>query len=169
MSREDRDTAAAILASAREQFLTRGYEKATLRDICAGAGVSTGALYYFFHNKEALFAALVNPALRELDRLFAEPVPDSALLPLLFTHRDALRLLLERAEGPRYEAFVRKLRKHAEQLVWEYTEAVDGTSPDESVTDILADMYCAALKGLAEREGSYEELLRVSEGLRRLT
>ena len=33
--------------------------KASLRNICKEAGVTTGALYFFFKDKEDLFAALV--------------------------------------------------------------------------------------------------------------
>ena len=52
-----------LLRAAKEHFLKSGYEKASLRKICASAGVTTGALYFSFANKEALFDALGDSAL----------------------------------------------------------------------------------------------------------
>jgi AcrR family transcriptional regulator len=47
-----------IIDVAREHFKD-GYEKATVRGIAADAGVDVAMVYYFFGNKEGLFAAAV--------------------------------------------------------------------------------------------------------------
>ncbi len=41
-----------ILESARNEFLANGFEKASLKAICEGAGVTTGALYKRYKGKE---------------------------------------------------------------------------------------------------------------------
>ena len=48
-----------ILESARTEFLASGFEKASLKTICEGAGVTTGALYKRYKGKEELFCAVV--------------------------------------------------------------------------------------------------------------
>lgn len=53
--RADRETKEKLLASAKSEFLKKGYMKASLRKICANAEVTTGALYFFFKDKEDLF------------------------------------------------------------------------------------------------------------------
>ncbi|MFT9056427.1 MAG: TetR/AcrR family transcriptional regulator [Ethanoligenens sp.] len=53
------NTKELLLTSARDEFLKNGYEKASLRTICKNAGLTTGALYFFFKNKEYLFDSLV--------------------------------------------------------------------------------------------------------------
>ena len=63
----DRSVVNDLLASAKTHFLENGYEKASLRKICSSAGVTTGALYFSFANKEALFDALIGPTLQKLD------------------------------------------------------------------------------------------------------
>ena len=68
----DRSVVDDLLRSAKEHFLKHGYEKASLRQICSGAGVTTGALYFSFENKEALFDALVGPTLQKLDAILDE-------------------------------------------------------------------------------------------------
>lgn len=47
---------ALILDAAEEAFAEGGYEGASLRDIAARAGFSSGALYLFFENKDDLYA-----------------------------------------------------------------------------------------------------------------
>ena len=47
-----------VLEVAREHF-KRGYDQATVRGIATDAGVDVAMVYYFFGNKEGLFAAAV--------------------------------------------------------------------------------------------------------------
>lgn len=50
---------AAILAAAAEEFARAGLEGASYNRIIARAGVSKGAMYYYFDNKEDLFLTIV--------------------------------------------------------------------------------------------------------------
>jgi AcrR family transcriptional regulator len=53
------ETKRSLVASATEEFAEYGYEGASLRQICSKAGVTTGALYFFFDSKEDLFKSVV--------------------------------------------------------------------------------------------------------------
>ena len=66
MSVADKTIEPKILESAKAEFLSKPYEDVSLREICSKAGVTTGALYKRFTNKEALFDALVAPTLKWL-------------------------------------------------------------------------------------------------------
>ena len=46
-----------IVDGAREVFLARGFDAASMGDIAKAAGVSKGTLYVYFKNKEELFDA----------------------------------------------------------------------------------------------------------------
>jgi AcrR family transcriptional regulator len=65
-----------ILAAARKVFGRRGYHGASLEEIAEQAGYSTGALYYNFAGKGALFLALLDERIEEriaeINRAFAE-------------------------------------------------------------------------------------------------
>ncbi len=50
-----------ILVSAKKEFLANGFEKASMRVIAKNAGVTTGALYTRYKNKNDIFSALVSP------------------------------------------------------------------------------------------------------------
>ena len=53
------DTKAALLAAAREVFVERGFEGATVRSIAARAGVDAAMVNHWFGSKEGLFAKAV--------------------------------------------------------------------------------------------------------------
>ncbi|HUW41332.1 MAG TPA: TetR/AcrR family transcriptional regulator [Rectinemataceae bacterium] len=48
-----------IIEAAMEVFGEQGFQATTLKDIAAGAGISTGSIYTYFKDKEALFQAAV--------------------------------------------------------------------------------------------------------------
>lgn len=54
------DTRKAILASAKRLFSRRGFESTSLSDIAKYAGVTRGAIYWHFENKEELLLALLD-------------------------------------------------------------------------------------------------------------
>ena len=60
---KDSETKERLLACAKKEFVEKGYAKASLRAICREAGVTTGALYFFFQDKDDLFCSLVSHVL----------------------------------------------------------------------------------------------------------
>ena len=68
----EKETREMLLASAKQEFLEKGYQGASLRSICKNAGVTTGALYFFFQDKEDLFAAIVEPVLEKLKHMLQQ-------------------------------------------------------------------------------------------------
>ena len=57
MAKPDTSIDPRIMDSAKEEFRTLGFEKASLKSICQRAGVTTGALYKRYAGKEELFRA----------------------------------------------------------------------------------------------------------------
>ncbi len=51
---------AQILRSARAVFIERGYDAARVEDVARRAGLSKGAVYFYFSSKRDLFLALVH-------------------------------------------------------------------------------------------------------------
>ena len=67
--KNEKETRENLLKSAKKEFLQKGFMQASLRNICKNAGVTTGALYFFFKDKEDLFANLVQEPLNQLYQL----------------------------------------------------------------------------------------------------
>ncbi len=59
-----------ILNSGKKIFKDQGFEKANLRAICKESGVTTGAFYGHFDDKEALFSELVEPIVSQIKKYY---------------------------------------------------------------------------------------------------
>lgn len=125
MSKPDKSIDPRILKSAKEEFLSQGYEKASLKTICANAKVTTGALYKRYKSKEELFTAVVTPTLEALNevadnrRINFETVTEFELIEawnmnndvmlwwfkFLYSHYDGFILLLSCSQGTSFSNF----------------------------------------------------------------
>lgn len=47
-----------ILRAARKLFLKKGYRQTTIRDICRVSRLSNGTVYFYFNNKDAIYARI---------------------------------------------------------------------------------------------------------------
>jgi AcrR family transcriptional regulator len=94
-----------ILTTAEKSFLEQGFERTSMKDIARQVGVSTGNLYRYFANKEALFDAVTRPAYQSLQFLIqAHEQNDGNDTPLGASIMDQLayvlsELLIEYREG----------------------------------------------------------------------
>ena len=61
------ETRSRILQGALSRFTGRGYDATSVSDICTTAVVSKGAFYHHFPSKQAVFVALLEQWLEELD------------------------------------------------------------------------------------------------------
>ena len=59
-----------IISSARREFLEHGYLEASLRVIAEKEGLTKGAIYSYFQNKDALFCELTAPAISFIKKEF---------------------------------------------------------------------------------------------------
>jgi AcrR family transcriptional regulator len=87
-----------ILSAAGQEFADRGYEAATIRDICLAAGVNLAAVNYYFGDKQRLYIESVKHAHEQ--RAAQLPLPEwtPGTLPQHKLH-DFISNLLERMLG----------------------------------------------------------------------
>jgi AcrR family transcriptional regulator len=67
MQQRSEETRTKIMESAIKLFSTRGFNKASVDDICEEAGISKGAFYHHFKSKQELFLALLDGWLQAID------------------------------------------------------------------------------------------------------
>jgi AcrR family transcriptional regulator len=70
-----------LLATARRQFAEKGYHATATPDLVAAAGVTRGALYHHFRDKEDLFEAAFRQVAQELEHAAAASVAELASDP----------------------------------------------------------------------------------------
>ena len=177
----DRSVVNDLLASAKTHFLENGYEKASLRKICSSAGVTTGALYFSFANKEALFDALIGPTLQKMDAVLDDLEQkvlkekgknfdanrfNDFIFRFLVDNKDGLRLLMARAQGSRYEDYAQKIHLYVERLMAYYAKTVGGVDVDQELVSILTNMYFTAVSDLISGDYDDEELYAMAGALR---
>ena len=145
MSVPDRSIDSRLLSAAMEEFLDKGYENASLKEICRKAGVTTGALYKRFDGKEDLFHALVADTVKGMEQ-FESRVSEEELkkisdrelydllsmsaeanlgwLRFLYDRKDKFKLLVKCASSTRYAGFHQeRAQKMGELTYMSYLEA----------------------------------------------
>lgn len=126
MPKDKTETYHKIMPAAKKEFLEKGFEKATMRDIAKTAGITAAGLYRHFTDKEDMFAALVEPVLTkcrnyceavkskdyeylahgDLETMWSQGTELEMILTLVYEHLDIFKLLLCCSEGTRYADFL---------------------------------------------------------------
>lgn len=96
MQQRSEETRARILESAFKLFSTRGYNAASVDDICAEAGISKGAFYHHFESKQELFPALLDGWLQTIDNAI-EASRDKTAPETFFQMTEAFPFIFESA------------------------------------------------------------------------
>ena len=112
---------ARIISSMREEFLTWGYEKASVNRIAKKAGITPAGLYRHFKGKEDMLGYLVNDTLKDLrclerdseakmsgDKAVYSPFREEYMIPLIdfiYDHYEGIKLLVCCSAGSAYGSF----------------------------------------------------------------
>lgn len=137
------ETRSHILEAALVCFGERGYDAASVADICQRAGVSKGAFYYHFASKQALFVALLNQWLAVLEDQVAVQRAPSASAPQALQAMVALLQQVFRDASGRLPMFLEFWRQAGrDEAIWQATMA-----PFERYHALLAGIVRA---GIAE-------------------
>lgn len=185
---EDKATRERLLECAKQEFLEKGYMKASLRSICRQAEVTTGALYFFFENKEDLLSALVDDTLNGLmeqiaSHLSMEMDTDAQtategdasedicaakeILHYLYQHYDVVLILLTKSQGSSYEniadRFVGLFENHYSRLMEQIHENTGAPVPDKYFQHWMAHMQIDAFVHLLTHVKDEKEAMRYME------
>ena len=127
MEEQMSETLSRIHSAAMDEFAAKGFQSASLRNIVKTAGVTTGAFYGYYPSKEALFTALVGEvydtlmheyreSLTMFENLSSEQQIENMgtvggdcmkqMMQYMDTRRPQVKLLLQSAEGTKYEHMI---------------------------------------------------------------
>ncbi len=170
----EQGTRELLIEAAKKEFLEKGYNKASLRTICANAGVTTGALYFFFENKADLFAAIVDPPLRGLKAILikhfsedAEEIkklssieeadPDHSeisdrIVGHIYDNYDSFMLLLNASENTVYENVVDEFVAMVDRSIPAMMSHIKGYTYDEYMSHWMAHISIDAFIHVIQHE-----------------
>ena len=195
MSESAAETKAKILESAKNEFLEKGFVNASLRTIAANAGLTTGAMYRHFKDKDALFCALVDDAIDmatktvmladvshhlDFDSLGSkehfeeENKQTSDLLNYIFENFDAFTLLLTKSAGSTHEHFQEEIcdlyTKNCEQLFnWMYKNQISTKKIDKMTTHFIASTIINAFMEIITHNMSKKAAFQYMENIMEFT
>ncbi len=179
------ETLKKIHESAKKHFLANGFQRASLRKIVSDAGFTLGAFYGYYDSKEELFHALVeqtaNGILTALTEMAAilNALPDdqklakmtevfsegmARLVDYLWEYRDETRLLLQCADGTRYEDFLSEMME--QDILFMAQAGGRSELPMEPLAQKLLVRSYFSVLGQAVLEGNtWEEILKTMEDI----
>lgn len=122
MGIEELTTRQLIIDAGKKEFLDKGFQRASLRNIAKSANVTTGAFYGYFDGKEDLFSTIVKPCSAAVMCRFARAqnsffeLPGSSksqsfdcidwMIDYMYDHYDVFKILICCSDGTKYENFV---------------------------------------------------------------
>ena len=168
---DSRVTRKKLISAATKEFARRDYDHASLRLICGGAGVTTGAMYFFFENKEELFRTVLDPlfaaVLQEMDEhsvprhgeqdansnAAAETDEEIArrILNLYLTHKTQTQIFLNNFDHPVVREFLDTITASVEENILNYVGATEDDERMVSFAKWLADVRIQSIKGILEQ------------------
>jgi AcrR family transcriptional regulator len=163
MQQRSEETRTRILESAIKLFSNSGYNKASVDDICAEAGISKGAFYHHFKSKQELFLALLDGWLHAIDSAIEAskdlPAPETFMrmteaFPYIFeTAGNGLPMFLEfwlQASRDRkiWDASIAPYRRYHKHFTSLIKKGVDEGSFVEVDPDLASRMIVSTAMGL---------------------
>jgi AcrR family transcriptional regulator len=186
MQQRSEETRSNIIEASINLFSNRGYNAASVDDICAEAGVSKGAFYHHFESKQALFLALLDDWLQTIDTAIEtskdKPVPEifmqltEAFPYIIQTAGEGLPMFLEFwLQASRDEkvwqagiAPYRRYHKHFTALIKKGVEEGSFVEVDPELTSrmIMSTAMGLLLQSLLDPKGAkWEKVARDSTNL----
>jgi AcrR family transcriptional regulator len=149
-----------ILAAAAATFAQQGYLNATMSDIARSADIAPSNIYKYYANKQALFDAVVTPALaarlfrllrarlREFDTLgsWSDAHADGsararALLDFWVEERYAVLVLLTGADGTRYAAVRTRMEQEMTRQALRFVRRQTAAAPAPHLEMVLRQVF----------------------------
>lgn len=160
MPKDKTATRTLVIRFMKEEFLTHGYERASLNSISANVGITTAGLYRHFNGKADMFRYLVQDTIDDFNELAhgeqAQPHGYDNHNPFdvnwaefwadfFLSHKDGMKLLVCCSAGSPYESFEEDLIQLEAEGNKCYAEALRtlGKTPRE-VSDMQWHMLATA-------------------------
>lgn len=164
-----------IVQAAKAEFAEYGYRDASMRRIGHRCGLTAAALYRHFESKEAMFEALVGPAVRDMDEWIEMRSADfgeqwkraeiAMMTDLIYPRMEEYSMLINKSAGSGFENFLDELIDDQQQRMIPYiqelkSQGVCTRDISEEELHILLTAYCTALFEPIAHEYTYDQAVK---------
>ena len=177
---DNNESRTRLIECAKKEFLEKGFAKASLRKIAADAGVTTGAVYFFFKDKDGLLGGVTEAALTSLmgvlEKHFAEDTETDLksyqqqdgdhdefaeeLVNVIYDNFDEMTILLDKSAGSRFEGIVEEVIDRLDTsymaLAEQYAAAMPGKRVNRDMlhwlTHVQVDAFIHMMNHFSDRE-----------------
>ena len=146
MNKVENTTLDNILKEAKIEFMDKGYQNASLREIVRKAGVTTGAFYGYYKNKEQLFDALVEEQYEYTIKLYKDTLDEffsstpeeqyrnmieitykcmSELKDYMYDNFDAFKMILCCSDGTKYKHMIHDMAEMDIEATRNFSKTID--------------------------------------------
>lgn len=147
----EKETRQKLLESARKEFKEKGYVDASLRTICKNINVTTGALYFFFKDKNDIYTAIVGDAYNAFMQVAAQCISsEESMLSLGF---DGLELC---SKG-RVKAIINVLYDYYEESIMLFTQS-QGSAYESIKQDMVKSLFATYMDWANKNKSSEDKV-----------
>jgi AcrR family transcriptional regulator len=176
MQFQKEDIKSRVIDAARKEFRENGFERASIRNITAAAKTSKSNVYNYFKDKDALFAAVVEPTLTGINKglemlwagnstagaktysVAAQGDVISKIMEFVFGHEGDLKLLLFCSSGSSLTGFKDRVTKGLADVLLDW---ISFAAPDKGITDFfvqtIAGFYIGAIEQMLAQNVTKEQ------------
>lgn len=175
MNQNDRENSKELIIRAgKQEFLKYGYKGASLRNICKQAGVTTGAFYFQFENKEQLLDEILRPVItyfsamvqkstmEEFEGESSSADGDEQMLEMLWNYKEECQILLEGTAGTAYEKVFEELQEGLRQGFLLFFRKYGISDVDEKLLDVIVRMRVESYLTIIRKEYTLEETKKLA-------
>ncbi len=175
MNQNDRENSKELIIRAgKQEFLKYGYKGASLRNICKQAGVTTGAFYFQFENKEQLLDEILRPVItyfsamvqkstmEEFEGESSSADGDEQMLEMLWNYKEECQILLEGTAGTAYEKVFEELQEGLRQGFLLFFGKYGISDVDEKLLDVIVRMRVESYLTIIRKEYTLEETKKLA-------
>lgn len=175
MNQNDRENSKELIIRAgKQEFLKYGYKGASLRNICKQAGVTTGAFYFQFENKEQLLDEILRPVItyfsamvqkstmEEFEGESSSADGDEQMLEMLWNYKEECQILLEGTAGTAYEKVFEELQEGLRQGFLLFFGKYGISDVDEKLLDVIIRMRVESYLTIIRKEYTLEETKKLA-------
>ena len=166
-----------LISSATKEFSRHDYDHASLRLICGTAGVTTGAMYFFFENKEELFRIVLDPlfsdVLDAMDNIVittpeeraSDPSLDAAtdeeiargIIKIYLSHKAQTQIFLKNFDHPVVQEFVDGIKESVAKNILTFIGASEDDPRMVAFAQWAANVRVMSIKGILEKGLAVED------------